>query len=92
MLKSALVASAFALALIQPVFAQEAMKPDMKCDDATMMKMQTDMDAMKDDFMKMQKDEAMKEMDMAKDAMKADKTDDCMMHMDNAMKAMMKKG
>ncbi len=92
MLKSAIVASAFALALIQPAFSQEAMKSDMKCDDATMMKMTTDMDAMKDDSMKMQKDEAMKEMDMAKEAMKADKTDECMMHMDNAMKAMEKKG
>ena len=91
MLKSVIVAGAFALSFIQPVFAQDAMRPDMKCDDATMMKMQADMDAM-GDSMKMQKDEAMKEMDMAKEAMKADKTDDCVTHMDNAMKAMMSKG
>jgi hypothetical protein len=60
----------------------------MKCDDASMMKLQTDMDAMTGDAMK--KDAAMKEMDMAKEAMKANKADDCVMHMDMAMKAMKK--
>ena len=89
MLKSAIVAGAFAMALLQPAFSQDAM---MKCDDATMMKMQADMDANKDDAMKMQKEEAMKEMTMAKEAMASNKTDECVMHLDNAMKAMMKKG
>ncbi|MGX5841031.1 hypothetical protein ACWGTI_09940 [Mesorhizobium sp. ArgA1] len=62
----------------------------MKCDDASMMKMQADMDAMTGEAMKPQKEAAMKEMEMAKDAMKANKADDCMMHMDMAMKAMKK--
>jgi hypothetical protein len=53
----------------------------MKCDDALMMKMQTDMDAMNDPAMKMNKDMAMKEMDMAKMAMKDKKMDECSMHM-----------
>lgn len=87
MIKSILAASALGICLIQPAFADDAM---MKCDDASMMKMQTDMDAMTGDAMKPQKEMAMKEMDMAKDSMKANKTDDCMMHMDNAMKAMKK--
>ena len=87
MLKSTLVAAAFAIALIQPAFAQDAM---MKCDDASMMKIQTEMDAMTGAAMKKKKEMAMKEMDMAKDAMKAKKTDDCMMHMEGAMKAMKK--
>ena len=88
MLKSALVAGALALAMVQPAFSQDA----MKCDDATIMKMQADMDANKDEAMKMQKEEAMKEMAMAKESMAASKTDECTMHLENAMKAMMKKG
>jgi hypothetical protein len=87
MLKSTLVAAAFAIAFIQPAFAQDAM---MKCDDASMMKIQTEMDAMTDAAMKEKKEMAMKEMEMAKDAMKAKKTDDCVMHMEGAMKAMKK--
>jgi hypothetical protein len=85
--KSTLIASALAILFIQPAFAQDAM---MKCDDASMMKVQSEMDAMSGDAMKAQKEMAMKEMDMAKDAMKANKTDDCMMHMESAMKAMKK--
>ena len=89
MFKTTLAAAAFAVLTIQPVFAEDAMKADdgmmMKCDDASMMKLQTEMDAVKDESMKMM---AMKEMDMAKEAMKADKMDDCTMHMDGAMKAM----
>ena len=85
MLKSMLAAVALAAVVAQPAFADDAM---MKCDDASMMKLQTDMDAMTGDAMK--KDAAMKEMDMAKDAMKANKADDCVMHMDMAMKAMKK--
>ena len=87
MLKSTLVAAAFAIAFIHPAFAEDAM---MKCDDASMMKMQTEMDAMTGAAMKKKKEMAMKEMDMAKKAMKAKKTDDCMMHMEGAMKAMKK--
>lgn len=63
----------------------------MKCDEASMMKMQTEMDAMTDPAMAQQKDMAMKEMAMAKEAMAANKTDDCTMHMENASKEMMKK-
>ena len=87
MLKSALVAAALAVAFIQPAFAQDTM---MKCDDASMMKVQTEMDAITDPAMKEKKVMAMKEMAMAKDAMKANKTDDCMMHMQGAMKEMKK--
>jgi hypothetical protein len=53
----------------------------MKCDDASMMKMQTDMDAMKDPAMKANMEMAMKQMGMAKTAMKDNKMDDCSMHM-----------
>jgi hypothetical protein len=53
----------------------------MKCDDASMMKMQTDMDAMTDPAMKMNKDMAIKQMGMARAAMKNSKMDDCSMHM-----------
>lgn len=91
MLKSTLLVAALAVAFIQPVFAQNSMKAGdaamMKCDDASMMKMQGHMDAMTDPS---KKDMAMKEMQMAKDAMKAKKMDDCAMHMDGAMKAMSK--
>ena len=77
-------AAVLALALSAPAFAQDAM---MKCDDAMMMKMQTEMDAMTDaDKKKM----AMEHMDMAKTAMKDNKMDDCTMHMGNASKTMMK--
>ena len=92
MLRSTLVAAAMTIAFMHPAVAEDAMKSDMKCDDATMMKMQTEMDAITDPAMKEKKDMAMKEMDMAKESMKADKMDDCMMHMDGAMKAMMDKG
>jgi len=88
MIKSTFLAAAFVIAIIQPAFAEDTMM--MKCDEGSMMKVQSDMDAMKDPAMKEQKDMAMKEMDMAKEAMKANKTDDCMMHMQGAMKAMKK--
>ena len=93
MLKSLIVAAGFALTAINPVLAQDAMKSDamMKCDDASMMMVQQEMDKMTDDAMKMQKEEAMKSMDMAKDAMKMNKTDECTMHLNEASKAMMKK-
>ena len=77
----------FAAAILTAAFAVPAMADDMmKCDDASMMSMQTKMDAMKDMAMK---DKAMKEMMMAKDSMKMNKMDDCKMHMDNAMKSAM---
>ncbi|WP_442578207.1 hypothetical protein ACSBOB_22015 [Mesorhizobium sp. ASY16-5R] len=82
MMKTTLVAATFATFFAQAAFADDTM---MKCDDASMMKMQADMDAMKANAMKAN---AMKEMDMAKEAMKANKMDDCTMHMDMAAKAM----
>jgi hypothetical protein len=87
MIKSTCLVAAFAIAIIQPAFAQDTM---MKCDDDSMMKMQTEMNAMTDPAMKEQKEMAMKEMDMAKEAMKAKKMDDCKMHMESAAKAMKK--
>ena len=77
---AAILASAFAL----PVYAQDAMT---KCDDASMMKMQSHVDAMTDTKMKQM---ASKEMMMAKDSMKAKKMSDCKMHMEKAMKSMSK--
>lgn len=82
MIRTALVATAFAALLGNAAFADDSM---MKCDEASMMKMQTEMNAMKDDAMKAN---AMKEMDMAKKAMDEKKMDDCTMHMDAAKKAM----
>ena len=87
MFKPTLAVAALAITLIQPVFAEDSM---MKCDDASMMKVQTKMDAMTGATMKPQKKMAMKEMELAKNSMKANKTEDCMMHIDNAMKAMKK--
>lgn len=87
MRKSIMIAAGLAFA--QSTFAANAMS--MKCDDASMMKVQAEMDAMKGESMKMQKDEAMKHIEMAKDAMKAKKNDECAMHLEEAGKAMMKK-
>ena len=78
-LAAALVAGAFAM----PALADDMM---MKCDDATVMKMDKDVDGMQDMAMK---DMAMKEMTMAKDAMKMGKLDTCMVHMQEAHKHMM---
>ena len=63
----------------------------MKCDEASMTKMQTEMDAMSDPALKPNKDMAMKHMGMAKTSMNDSKSDECMMHMGNAMGAMNKK-
>ena len=68
-----------------------SMSMTMKCDDASITMMQTEMDAMADPAMKANKDMAMKHMDLAKASMKDSKTDDCMMHMGEAMDAMHKK-
>jgi hypothetical protein len=83
MLKITLAAAVIASAFSLPAFADDAMMA--KCDDASMMKMQTQMDGMTDQS---KKEMASKEMMMAKDSMKANKMDDCKMHMDNAMKSM----
>ncbi|CAM5525246.1 hypothetical protein MAUB1S_08758 [Mycolicibacterium aubagnense] len=82
-----ILAAASGIMAAQPAFAMDP----MKCDEASMMKVQAEMDAMKDDSMKMQKDEAMKHVEMAKTAMKANKNDECAMHLEEAGKAMMKK-
>ena len=84
MIKLLLSAAVFGLFLAAPANAMEA----MKCDDASMMKMQTDMDAMSDPAMKANKDMAMKQMGMAKTAMKDNKMDDCSMHMGMASMSM----
>ena len=84
MTKLLLSAAVFGLFLVAPANAMEA----MKCDDASMMKMQTDMDAMSDPAMKANKDMAMKQMGMAKTAMKDNKMDDCSMHMGMASMSM----
>ena len=86
MIKTALVGAVIAIGFIHPAVAMDTM---MKCDHASMMKVQSEMDAM-DSSMKEQKTMAMKEMDMAKKSMKAHKNKDCMMHLDGAMKAMKK--
>lgn len=87
MLKPILVAAALAIAFIQPAFAQDTM---VKCDDASIMKVQTQVDAITDAAMKEKKEMAMKELDMAKETMKANKTDECVKHVENAMKAVEK--
>jgi hypothetical protein len=87
MLKCTLAAIVLAAASALPALAQDAMMP-AKCDDASMMKMQSDMDGMTDPAMKEKKEMASKEMMMAKDSMKAKKMEDCKTHMDNAMKSM----
>ena len=67
------------------------MSMTMKCDDASMLKMQTEMDAMTDPAMKAHKDMAMKHMGMAKTSLNGSKPDECMKHMGNAIDALNKK-
>lgn len=67
------------------------MSMNMKCDEASMTMMKTQMDAVADPAMKANKEEAMKNMDMAKASMTNKKTDECMTHMGAAMDAMHKK-
>jgi hypothetical protein len=67
------------------------MSMSMKCDDATMAMMQSNMDAVTDPAMKANKEAAMKNIEMAKTSMKDNKTDECMTHMGEAMGAMQKK-
>ena len=85
MMKSLFVAAIAGFALIAPAHAAEM----TKCDDATMMMMQSEMDKVTDAAMMEKKEMAMKEMDMAKTAMKDGKMDDCSMHMGEAKKTMM---
>jgi len=71
-------------AFAAPSFADDM----MKCDEASMMKVEHDAMAVTD---KGEMEAAMKEVDMAKAAMKDGKMDDCAMHLDGAMKAGMMK-
>ena len=88
MFKSALVAGLFGIAfIVQPAFA---MDEKYTCDDASMMKMESDMNAMTPPPTKEQKEMAMKEMAAAKEAMGANKTDDCQIHLDKIMADMKK--
>ena len=73
-MKTLILASALAGLL----FSTQAYAMDpMKCDDTTMSKMSTDLSAMSDPAVKINKDLAMKQMDMAKTSMQAKKMDDC---------------
>ena len=95
MLNKITLAAVAAMAFAYPAFAEDAMKADpmktdamateMKCDDASMMKLQGEIDTTADAMMK---DAAMKEMAMASDAMKANDPAKCVTHIDSAMKAM----
>jgi hypothetical protein len=82
MLRLALSATLFAGLFVTPALADDM----MKCDEADLMKMDKDIEGMKDMAMK---EKAMKELTMAKDSMKMNKMDHCVMHMDNAHKSMM---
>lgn len=84
MLKFAIATALLMSALTLPAHAANTM---MKCDDASMMKAQSDVDAVTGPKMKEKKEMASKEMMMAKESMKAKKMDDCKMHMDKAMKS-----
>lgn len=79
MLKFTLAAALLGTMLSGAAVAQDSMT---KCDEASMMKLETDTNAMTDAT---KKETAMKEMAMAKDAMTAKDMDKCKMHMDNAM-------
>lgn len=83
MLKLTLAASLIVGAFAVPAMADDMM---MKCDEASIMKMDKGVEGIKDIAMK---EKAMGEMTMAKDSMKMNKMDDCMMHMENAQKSMM---
>jgi hypothetical protein len=88
MFRTILAAAALSALSFAPAYADEM----MKCDDASMMKVQAGVDeAMKDSSMKQQEDMAMQHMDLAKKSMAANKTDECAMHLDEAMKALKKK-
>ena len=79
MLKSTLIAATFGLLMIAPVYAEH--DPTMKCDEDTMTRYQTDIDAMTDAE---KKATSVKELEMAREAMKANDMDKCMTHMETA--------
>ena len=87
MLKFAVAATVVGLFAITPAFADEM----MKCDEASMTKMQKEIDADTNPGMKKQVDMANKEMKMAGDAMHAKKMDECAMHLNKAAKEFMAK-
>ena len=88
MSKTVIVAGFFGIALlVQPAFA---MDEKYTCDEASMMKMETDMNTMTPPPTKEQKEMAMKEFAAAKEAMGANKTDDCQIHLDKIMADMKK--
>ncbi|MBB4185635.1 hypothetical protein [Sinorhizobium terangae] len=79
MLNKVLVAAAMLTAVASPVFAQA----DIKCDQAAMTKLETDVGQITD---AMKKDYAKKELAMAKEAMNAKDMEKCKTHMSKAMK------
>ncbi|AVA23445.1 hypothetical protein ACXHXG_17910 [Rhizobium sp. LEGMi198b] len=83
MLRSILIAAVLAAASTMPVYAAAT----VKCDDASIMALQTKVDAMTDQT---KKTAATKQVTMAKDAMKAHKMKNCVTHMENAEKGMSK--
>ncbi|AYG60986.1 hypothetical protein [Rhizobium jaguaris] len=83
MLRSILIAAAFAAAGVVPAYAASA----VKCDDASITALQTKVDGMTDQT---KKAAATKQVAMAKDAMKAHKIKTCVTHMENASKGMTK--
>lgn len=80
MLKFAIAAAVTSLFIITPAFADEM----MKCNDASMMKMDMMVKEATDPMMKNQMEMAMGEMTMAMDAKKASKMDECEMHLNKA--------
>lgn len=75
-------------ALASVAFAGAANAQMATCDDATMMKVETELKGM-DESTKAMKDKmmmGMEELDMAKKAMKGNMDKDCSMHLDAAMK------
>lgn len=84
MKKSVLIAVLFAFGTAIPAFAADDM---MKCDDASMTKMKTDVMGMKDGENKTM---AMNEMKMAEDMMMKKDMQGCMKHMNDAMMQMKK--
>ena len=91
MLKSLILAASLTFAFAGASFADDmkAAEP-MKCDDASMMKVEKDVMAM-DPAMKDQMKMGMDELAMAKDSMKAKKDDDCAMHLGKAAMESMSK-
>ena len=80
MLKFAIAAAVTGLFTITPAIAQEM----MKCDDASMMKMDMMVKETTDPMKKTQMEMAMGEMTMAMAARKASKMDECEMHLNKA--------